>query len=119
MKIESIEQADDEIKKRCRDLQAWAKNYKVPLPFDMLSNAMDGRRDNPQYFARLSYRLGRCSVSTDISTQLLSRAGLCLVKAKLATWEEPRFYPSMASPLQKFDELIVMFTELNQFEMNY
>lgn len=118
MKLESIEQADSEIRKRCNDLRAWSKTYKVELPFDMLSNALDGRRPNPQYFARTAYRLGQASVSTNISQQLLAKAGMCLIKSKLATWEEPIFYPSMAGPLQKFDELIQMFQDLNQLEYN-
>lgn len=118
MKIESIEQADEEIRKRCRDLRDWAKSYKVDLPMEKLSNALEGRRPNPQYLARTAYRLGQSSVSTSMSQQLLSKAGMCLLQSKFATWEEPIFYPAMAHPLMKFDELIKTFQELNQLEYN-
>lgn len=121
MLIESIEQANQEIWDRYVTLKNWATSYKVELPFDMLSSALnrDVRRPNPQYYARLSYKLGFSSVSTDISTTLLGKAGQCLIMAKLATWEEPIFYPAMASPLEKFDSLIKMMQEWRQIGYNY
>lgn len=120
MKIESIEQANHEIKERYRDLCAYAKTYKVNLA------ALDGVHNNiysdklyAPAFAKLSYKLGRGSVSTDIPTTLFHKALHCLLMAKLATFEEPVFYPSMAQPLERFDEIMNMNQELSRIEMNY
>lgn len=121
MKIESLEQADKEIKERYYSITQSAKHtYKIELcALDMVANAIDGRKPHYPYFARLSYQLGKASVSTDIRTSLYHKALQCLIMAKLATFEEPIFYPAMAQPLERIDELLEICNRIDQIDYNY
>ncbi len=120
MKIESIEQGNEEIKKRYRDLRDWANSFKIELAgLDSIWNNIYSDKLYAPNFAKLSYLLGRGSVSTDTRVTLMHKALHCLLMAKLATFEEPRFYPSIASPLERYDELMNMIHELSRINMNY
>jgi hypothetical protein len=121
MKIESIEQFEHELKERYYNVTQSAKHtYKIELrALDMVSNAIEGRKPHYPYLARLSYQLGKGSVSTDIRISLYHKALQCLVMAKLASFETPIFYPSMAHPLEKVDELLEMCENIDRINYNY
>ena len=114
MLIESLEQADREIKDRLRDMESNTKYKLFNIEgFGLLTSLIQRPELDLALVARVSFALGKGSSSADMQIALWHRACQCLVQAKIATFANRIFYPDIANPLQTYDDLMEINKKYN------